>query len=353
MNRVLAKINRTTFDRIFSSIDVIKKRVVKAQHIDFSKCPHDCKYKNNGYICSEHCSNYTLIDINNDTINEKTIFIEKYINDSLLSKDAKTLSKSQILQFIYYHFLPLTAKGKYEYVSEKSISDILNINIKTVRRNNDVLKALGLIDYQKEETGFFNLQINNYEQAFNKDSKGTVNIPYNFFEIVKDFDNIDMIKIALFLYAEHFSFLRDLKDENVIKRVLLKKVKKIIAKGKNYKKYIFTILDNLSNLFKIEKESENRIIRFKTLPKFLCYKVVEKNNTETIAKISTFFKDNLIDKYLSQTVYDDLIQLASQYGIDIMLEGLNVLKLNISSINKANFNIGAIVRSEIKNLLAF
>lgn len=349
-NRIEAKISRDNFNLLFKKIEVVKKKIVTAKFIDYTNCPSSCPFKYNNDKCLNYCKNVSLKDINNDTITSQTIFREEYIEDKTIKKDIKALSKSQIIQYISYYFLPLTAEGKYKNLFEIEISNNLGINIKTVRRNNEVLKALGLINYNKEESGIISIELVNYQKGFKENGSGTINIPLKFFKEIKTMDNIDEIKTALYLFQEHFSKLRGLKKRDCKKTLLIKNIKNIYSYGKQYKKYIITLLEKTSNLFdlSIDVTVLNRRFDYSLKEKYLIFNIKEDFQKDIITTIDNILNAKNMSRYITIKTYDDLISLAFQYGGDLLSKALHILE---PPVNNKKFNIGGIIRREIENFL--
>lgn len=342
--RVLGKINRENFKLIFSKIEVVKKRTLNAYVVDKSNCSANCPFYNSK-SCYEQCDNANLKLVENSTQNSEIIFHEDYINDTVVDKDTKSLSKSQILQYLGYHFLPLDGEGKYDYIIEKDFAEYLGINVKTFRRNNEVLQALGLINYSKEEVGVVSVELVNYKKGFKANGVGTVNLPINFYERLLKMDNIDEIRVALFLYEKYFSYVKGSSDSSLIKRVFLKAIKKIIPNGKNYSKRILSIIDGLSEIF-ITK-NKFKLVEFRTNEKFLDTFVLNVTQNKIVNIYETIFEKRKASKLLDLRTCDDIIQLGLQYGLDILTKALEGFRLPMKG-EKAN--IGALVRTEIEEL---
>lgn len=306
-NRVIGKINRNSYKKLFKANSVLEAEIKLNEHLQDSDFPQKQKVK---------------------------------------------LSKTQIKQYLLYHFLPLNSEGVFEYVIEQNIADELNVDIKTVRRNNKILKAIGLIKYHRIDIGCIAIKINDYNKAFETGNSGTINIPNNVIKAIIQFKEMDMLKCFLLLYAQHFSYLRNTKNSIITKHLLIKEIKKIIPNGKNYDLNILRIFNKLKDYFDFIKY--NKIVKrlctleYKVKERFLTYKYDEKIKTELANELEKIFKEKNIDKYITYKVYDDIYSLCNEYGKDLLLKAIN--NFNSDFINKKS-EIGAIIRNEIKNYL--
>lgn len=319
-----------------------KKEIPVVKVLDYSNCPNNCelidKYDYNK--CTNGCTKCTLKILNNETVD--TPFIITTENDNLSEKVFKRLSKSQILQYLAYHFLPLDKNGRFKYLLEKDIASFINYSLKTIKRNNEVLEKMGLIKYRYEDTGIIDVEIINYNESFkskSKKGKGGIKIPFNVLKKILSLKNIDQIRFVLFMLERYISVASQYETFNYHK-LISKKFNFLISKGKRYTKKIHEIINDLSGFFELKKNDE-KIIEFK---------IIDELKTDNYEK--TFVKEcekdilDLLEEKNIETNYkdiDDLINLSKQYGKEIVLKVLN-------EYNKPRYkiNLGGFIRNLIK-----
>lgn len=295
--------------------------------VDTSNCPKDCKYRNMKLysICKNACKYNMLIEENSLEENKK-----------------KRLSHIQILQYLLYHFLPLTSEGEYKFLLEKDIATTLGCSIRTVKRNNEVLKAYGLINYSYDDYGLISLSIKNYKDSFKKKSeKGTggVSIPFNFMQMLIKLKSIDELRFAIFMFEKYISYESQYGPDE-FKEMALNKFRFLLSKGKQYKKKILEIIDKLIDLFKFSKESvPNKTIKFKLDNLYLAKNFKIKQQKYATEKIMNIINDKKIDTTL--TDIDDLLSLTLQYGTIPVINILNKYKVPIKNTKN---KLGAIIR---------
>ena len=347
-HRTFANINRNSFELLFKKFTQyeIKTKDDNALEFDTSKCKN-CSHKKLGFskIC-EDCDTYR------EWLHKKKSFVKKSNeNEVENSKDLEKkslikLSKSQILQYIYYHFLDVI-KGKIDFIYEKDLCKYLNISLKTVRRNNLILQQANLIKFKRIAKKLIEISIVGHSEGFEKGESGTVNIPFNFFKEIKNFENIDEIRLSLFMYEKFYSVKQgdNLNYENIFKDILFKDLKKIFAKGKNYEKYIITVLKKLKKFFKITfRDDEFTLISYKTKPKFDDFIYKTRINDDITTFSTKLLKERNVK--LTKKLYNDLYQLGSQYGVYALKGAISKMKKVIN--NKDKSNICAKIRNLIK-----
>ena len=350
-------ISRVHIEKIFKKIEVKKAEVCSVHIIDYTYCPDSCKYKNcNKYsICTTGCDKCVLKPVNNESIQGiqgQHIIKKEYINNSIIGKDYKKLSKYQILQYLLYHFLPLNGEGRFRYLSEKDISEKLNCSVKTVKRNNEVLKALNLIKYDYDDFGIISLSIVDYQDSFKtKDEKGKggISVPSSAFDEIVKYQSIDEIRIALFMLQKYISYegiygfdsLCNLAINDFINSKL-----ELVSEGKRYRKKIFSITQKLLNLFIINKKEESnspKVIGFKIKKIFSPNKYKKEYQEKALTKIIDITENKEIKT--KEKDLDDLMGLVMQYGENPVIAAINKFKMPLA-IGK--IKLGAYIRHEIE-----
>lgn len=103
------------------------------------------------------------------------------------------LSKSQISQLIFYHFLHVDERGIICDVSEKEIRITLNCTVRTVRNNNVVLAETELISYSRGKG--INICIVPYPQYFEEHGFGFMELEYTRFEELILIENVNALRL--------------------------------------------------------------------------------------------------------------------------------------------------------------
>lgn len=346
MIKPLATISRNHISLLIHGSDIQSKTISVPYTFDTSLCPNECKYKNNKLFCKD-CPSKNLIKIDNETLDLPHIIIKKEIQ----KKENKKLSKYQILQYILYHFLPLTKEGDFSYILEKDLATKLNCSIKTIKRNNEVLKSMGLINYTYDDYGIISIAITNYQESFktkNDNGKGGISIPLEFLDKLIDSQNIDYIRFSLFTLEKCYSG-EGVYGETYKYKIVTSKLKNLLSKGKQYRKKIFSILKNIKDIVNIEVLDDIN----KESPKIISAQLNKDfSNTHVKKRVSENILNAIFNKAEERKLdlhyldIDDLTSLAYQYGIDPVLKALNEYLVPLRS--KAG-EMGATIRNIIMN----
>ena len=356
----IAKINKNLYTAILDGIIVNNK----IQYIDYNSCSNTCPFKDkkNKTACLS-CDKLNLSVEEGLDYKDKCLVFSKDLEDFNLDKEYIKLSKSQILQYISLYYIPSDSNGRTDYILEQDIADLIKRSKKTVRRNMELFKNLGLIDYAMEYKGIYKIDIKEYKEAFTQ-KIGTINIPFEFFKKLLNL-NVDEIRSSLMLFkidSETKGALLGKKAYRInykIEAVVgFNKIKRIFAKGKNYKKYITETLSKLKGVF-IFNDITNTFpnIRYSISTKHnpflqdsaknIMDKLIDNMNTyykqfesETRTKINPSDKMKLID---------EVILLSDIYGEKSLINVLNnfVYNLNTFPINQS-FNIISYLRHNLR-----
>ena len=316
--RPVGTISRLHIDNMIKTIYNKAQGILVAKTVDYTNCNSNCMYKKTKDIdhCYSNCTNCQMRLLNNETLDTPYILCEEDIPSDIPTQ--KKLSKYQILQFLLYHFLPLTKEGEFKYILEKDIAEKLNCSVKTVKRNNLILQAFGLINFRYEDIGIITVKIENYQESFRKKGKGGLAIPLNLFEELLSFKTIDELRLSLSVYEEHIS-KASFYGEGYESVLPLKRLKKLLSKGKRYSKKIYSIIDKFKGIFSSKRQ--DRLVTMKLKEDFDYKNYKNKFMEQTLTDIMNLLDENKKIVTTAKDI-DDLIALSLQYGKDIVKESL-------------------------------
>lgn len=340
--RPVGTISRIHIDNMIKTIYAKTQNILVAKTVDYTNCSPSCKYKNKNDIlhCSSKCSQHKMRLLNNETLDTPHILCSEELSFDVPSQ--KKLSKYQILQFLLYHYLPLTKEGEFKFALEKDIAEKLNCSVKTVKRNNTILQAFGLISFRYEDIGIFSVTIENYQDSFIKKGKGGLAIPLNMFEEMLSFKSIDELRISLAVYKEHVS-KASFYGEDYESTFPLRHFKKLLSKGKRYAKRIYSTIDKIKDLFFSKRK--DRLVKIKLKDEFNHKNYKNEFMEQALKEIMDILEENSSIKTTNKDI-DDMIALSLQYGKDIVQKSLlEYLKCPPLVPEK----IGATIRNLIKN----
>lgn len=178
----LAKIGKSIIRQLSSVVE-------RYDLIDPPTTTHVCPYANvpddalRQKLCELNCQE------NSSNSEQTTLFVQQ-----------KRLSKLQILQFIYYHFLPIDSRGVVLGINEKAVAEALNCTLRSVRNNNFALEELGLIYHSNSGEGRFNVMIlpyKNYHAAKDAGGSGYLNMSRELFELLLQIKNVNALRMEL------------------------------------------------------------------------------------------------------------------------------------------------------------
>lgn len=289
---------------------------------------------------------------NQNEINELSV-TENYNSISenkFFRAERRRLSKSQILQFIYYHFLQVDQRGVITQVSEKSIAKVIGCNIQTVRNNNVVLEDAQLIYHSRSDRGI-NVWIVPYKYYFQEGGSGYLILEFNRFLQLVEIANVNSLRFEL---REELSY-----DNNTFKRLYKKNGTVLISKNDlrlflpkyaHSKSMIESIVERGSKTFQATFNGSN--IQFTAQAEYRTGKLIKDQKKEEYrAMIEKTMKQFLND--LSPYDINSFIQLAFDYGIENVLNGLEKLKeeLNDPELIDPILNYGGKLRTIIRMVI--
>lgn len=338
----VTRISKEKIDLLFkvynSDIDVIEKVVEKDSVFE---------------LCS---SEYDLIDYSKKEYEFKYSF-----NGIATDKFSLSLSKSMIKQYLFLHFIPANKSGVRKRVSYSNLAKSLNISTMTVRNNFERLVKLGFIWVSKVERGLYDIVIVDEYKNHESTGKGYITMSLNMFYNLLSFENVNELKIELkkVLWCDakvnftsaNISFNKD---------NLLKVLPDYIRPSKREE-----LLNSTQTMFAFENGTLN-YNAYKTKedilkPLYDDFKdIIEGFFSVSKMAYSKHYADNINNPIMTNNlileksmILDDLIGLAIQYNIYLILKALQDMYINYGGVGKNEVsNTGGYIRSKIEEYIA-
>lgn len=338
----VARISKEKIDLLFkvynSDIDVIEKVIEKDSLFE---------------LCS---SEYDLIDYSKKEYEFKYSF-----NGLTTDKFSLSLSKSMIKQYLFLHFIPANKSGVRKRVSYSSLAKSLNISTMTVRNNFERLVKLGFIWVSKVERGLYDIVIVDEYKNHESVGKGYITMSLNMFYNLLSFENVNELKIELkkILWCDakvNFTSANiSLNKDN-----LLKVLPDYIRPSKRDE-----LLNSTQTMFAFENGTLN-YSAYKTKedilkPLYDDFKdVIEGFFSVSKMAYSKHCADNMNNPTMTNNlvlektmILDDLVGLAIQYNIYLVLKALQDMYINYGGVGKNEVsNTGGYIRSKIEEYIA-
>lgn len=265
------------------------------------------------------------------------------------------LSKSQILQFIFYHFLPIEFGRFICNVSEQDIADKLGCSIRTVRNNNILFQELGLIDFSRSGRNI-NILLINYENYFKDGSQGYMQIAYSRFETMMKNDTVNALRqdIRQELLYDSYEIRRIMKKEETPCKISFNDYKTFAPAYRHYKAKIEENINKASGVFKtIFKDNYIFFAPTKSYKNGKHLKV--ERDAEYLDTIMDVLEINQCRTTFKHDDIRDLIQLSHEYSINTLTQVLKQFIDNYISdpsaeeINNFGGKIRVMIRMELAN----
>lgn len=290
----------------------------------------------------------------------------------------KTLSKSAIIQFLSYHFIPGNQNKIRKAVSFSEIASLCNITIPTARANHQKLVELGLV-YSTKNSIYGKMDIIIDDEYKNHNTKeehgeGYITLSLDILKHLMSFDNVNNMKVELKKILLADVIKSPLKEYVQYSRESISSVLPEYIR-KSHKK-VNDILNNKDTLFELEgnKLNTNKYIDKKILvydfkkiyrekvqnffydtglsfSKNYTYLIKELEQRNRIKTNNTY--NNLIDLEINKLerdlevqksfIIEDIVNLSIQYGINKVLDVLKHMFINHSYVDKEGINENEII----------
>lgn len=326
-----------------------KETIVETSR-NYEAC-ENCKFKNDkkNKFVESYCENYC------DKVVEKRIKIV-YINEKNKLKikeddlrgyipSEDRLSRLQLSQMILYHFLEPDKNGVIKNASIKEIAKILNCTIKTIKNNNKALMEYGFITTcNSVDNDHINILIHNYDTyhlSQKNGGHGYIVMPKT---ILKEVSNISSVNALRLLIRKLLKTDNDSREAyaDVKSRYTYKDINRMLPGHYNYKGIIDKEINQLNNVFKINKNTKD--LEFMLKPIFNGKKQIKKLEEELFINYVAYEEPLNLE---SKDIFD-MVQLGITYGKDIVDKAFNVIWEFFLLPEKEIKNFGGLLRSIIK-----
>lgn len=355
--REITKIGKSFLTRIVG-VQENHKIIEYKESIDFHRCNENCP------ILKLMIDNPTEDNMNNtychtqcEAVKVKTSII-RYINENnkyrlyspvqVPDTRKQRLSKSQIKQILYYHFLMVDNQGIIKNINLNNVSKALNCSTKTIINNNKRFKALGLIGCTYIDNNLFNIVLVEYPKyhlSKNQGGTGYIQITQELlFELLK-MDDVNALRFELRKLLRFDSDnIQASQEQSKYSYYSYNEVKYCLPSQISYTGIIEKTVDKHTEAFNTKKQ-DNKVL-FILNNNFNAKLVKQQRETE----YTNIFSELCYEKSFSifEKDIDDLCQMSFEYGFSNIVTVLNFVIDNEESYDIELGNIGSIIRTHFK-----
>lgn len=269
----------------------------------------------------------------------------KYQTDKLFKNGTIRFSKSQVKQYLLYHFLTKNNSGIISHLKETDIAKILGCSLRTVRNNNEFLcNNLYISVCHTLMPGVITVLLRGYKDRAlpaEKGGRGYLVMTKESFETLLEIDDVNELRaqLRLLLSADDHKA----SDKKTSIPTSLKYIRRKLPKYITPKKIVELVSEPKNDsLFDIHYFKSNEL-RFKLKESFdpLSKKQELTNIFETNFKTYT----EEINCVLEQKDYDDLVQMSFQYNYETVFGTLKYVSSKL--IDESIKNVGGYIRDVI------
>ena len=308
---------------------------------------------------------------------EEVIYKRVYHNEKNRYGYQPRLKTNAIKLLIAYHFLEVDSIGFIQNVNLKEMATLLNVDIKTIHNNNELLKEYGYISYSKTDVNMINLWLPEYENYFKtakEGGRGFLTVSNTVFQEILKINSINEMRITLRQLME-FELLSNKKKDTVeksykeLRRMLPDYCKRnVIQKASNkLRMFIVEVKDNLIKFIikpeydaKLQKEQQLEFYEkeLTTFSREFAHDVGEINtsihNTKE-SKYADFFENvsenTFIEEYrcwfFTPLELADLASLCLQFSWHKVMKALQQIYKTYKLQGLAIQNLGGLTRTVI------
>jgi hypothetical protein len=264
------------------------------------------------------------------------------------------LSKTQILQFLLYHFLHVDERGIIRNINEKDIAETIGCTVKTVQNNNVIFEELGLIYFSRSSSGI-NIKLVEYPRYFDENGYGYIELSFERFEELKEIKNINALRLEIRkeLVYDNNEAKRKFKNDYSPCKISFHDFKTFTPKYTHYRAMLEQIVRQGTKAFKTIIKDNN--IYFDLEKGVYSSKLLkEKKKEEYTNSILKYLEQRKALGFISQQDIQDFVQLSFEYSLNCVLSALDTL-INeefILGIRKPTLNYGGRLRTIIRQQLA-
>lgn len=302
---------------------------------------------------SSYVEKYVEVEKETEVIDPISGEIEKRIEHTYEVKKVR-LSKSQILQVLYYHFLPIDERGVIRAVSEKQIAEDLNITIRTVRNNNILLEEANVISYSRSIGNTINILLENYQSYFLQNGSGYLTLTFDRLKELSDIEHVNSLRTELReeLIYDNNEAKRQYKRDHSPSVISFNDFKTFAPKYTHYQGMVKSIVEKGTSAFKvIVKDSA---IFFEKNESYKTGKEIKELRTKEYNEtITSCIQSHKVQDFFTKEHIEDFIQLSFEYSIDRLLPALEELITQqfYEGAEKPIHNFGGKVRTIIRQHL--
>ncbi|QST02027.1 hypothetical protein IMZ31_21490 (plasmid) [Pontibacillus sp. ALD_SL1] len=264
----------------------------------------------------------------------------------------KRLSKLQILQYIYIHFIA-DGNGMVLGVSEHQIARDIGCSVRSVRNNNAALEKAGLLCYGHKEQGVLNYKIEEYAHISEDYPQGYyLSLYYGAFEQLIGMSDVNLLRLELrkILVYDSDEIQRQKRGDHVASVLSYNNLTTFLPQHVQYKKKVRELSQKETSMFRASYQDDR--LTFTMDQSFYGQTVKEKKKEEYMISIKKELED--VDRLINKQDETDLLQLAFEYGVSMLMTTLQNVKQECFYSEQAEVihNFGGFVRSEMKKKLA-
>lgn len=299
-----------------------------------------------------------IIHEEENIVEEETLVEEPFTYEAAPKTKISTihtrLSKTQIAQFLLYHFYHVDERGIIRNVQEKDIAETIGCTVKTVRNNNVIFEQLGLIYYSRSSYGI-NIKLVEYPRYFDKNGYGYIELSFERLEELIQIENVNALRLEIRkeLVYDNNEAKRKYKYDYSPCKISFHDFKTFAPKYTHYRGMLEEITNKGTNTYQTVIKEDNTI--YFTLKEGMhsSKELKEVKKEEYTKSISHYLEQRNVLGLVPQTDQNDFVQLAFEYSLDRVLQALDtfineefVLGLQVTR------NFGGRLRTIIRQQLA-
>lgn len=316
---------------------------------DYSLCPSNCPLRDpdlkhgicpDSLYCREFCEKVSI------TTYTPIISVPSVIEGTFEHIPGK-FTHSQIIQFIFIHFLPGTDSIKPCF-SVSETARILNLCEKTVIRNIKKLTIEGLICTSKVSPDIYSIYMTEAEKYhLTKKEGGTGYIPVSLelFTEILNIQNVNSLKLEI---RKLIKFDNNRINKNSTNKVTFsfEDIRRFLPNYINYCGIINKIVDGTSDVFR--ENTKNKKIEFELKEIYDARRLRKQKHLEYGINFAALAGENGFAGDSANLPTGDLIKMSFEYGHRTVLAALKKYIQEYYWNNVVVYNVGAFIRSLIQ-----
>lgn len=353
--REIGRIGKSIIARIVG-LERNYKKIEISTIRDYSTCSKNCpfyKFKatqdncpQNEY-CKKHCEKVTKKIPSISYVNEKHHYNLKFVPAGM--------SKSQIKQFLYYHFLPIDDNGIIQYISTSQTASVLGCTEKTIKTNLDKFVDCNLLSYTKINSDLYTLYLPDYKKYhLSKYQGGTgyVQLAKEAFHEVLNINNVNALRLELRRILKFDNDYIKYKDSDIdldldfCSTYTFEEIKRIMPDHINYRGAISDVLNKTSKIFDVTQQDS--AITFKLKNEYNSHFLKESKYLNFKHEFYNFYNNETLISYPGPKVLEDLVQMSFEYGFKTVIEALHIYIKNYYNNNVVIKNVCGFIRTLIR-----